>query len=171
MTLSSNNKILAPGPFLEQFPFEMVMALSWRQPYGTLMLYDKEETRRWRTKYRGWVLICTSKKPYDEYFIREISGPAQHARIHTMLQMEASNSVSKNMPNTAQFHGYAIAIGRIAECNEMGRHDEFRCYVEYYPGLFRHRYRNVHRIKPFPCKGQQGFKKLTQSDLEKIIVL
>ena len=50
---------------------EPIKALSWKQPYASLMLKGKIETRSWPTNYRGLVLICASKAPYS---IKEIKG-------------------------------------------------------------------------------------------------
>jgi hypothetical protein len=56
------NNVLAAG----SFPIDQkLMALSWKQPYAELMLHGKIETRTWQTKYRGWVMVCASKQPYE----------------------------------------------------------------------------------------------------------
>lgn len=39
-------------------------ALSWKEPYATLMLHGKVETRTWPTDYRGLVLNCVALKDY-----------------------------------------------------------------------------------------------------------
>jgi hypothetical protein len=43
-------------------------ALSIKNPWADLIASGKKtiETRRWRTKYRGKVLLCVSKKPVTE---------------------------------------------------------------------------------------------------------
>lgn len=40
-------------------------ALSIREPWASLILSGKKtiETRTWKTKYRGKILLCASKKP------------------------------------------------------------------------------------------------------------
>lgn len=49
-----------------------IRALWWREPYASLMLQGKVETRTWNTNYRGLVLICASIKPYDDADILRI---------------------------------------------------------------------------------------------------
>ena len=48
-------------------------ALTWKEPYASLMLQDKIETREWYTKYRGWVLMCCGKEPYPREDIIRMS--------------------------------------------------------------------------------------------------
>lgn len=138
---------------------EEVRALSWKQPYASLMLLGKIETRTWDTKYRGLVLICASKAPYSESQVLEISD-WQGVRITEAL-------------NGADYYrsyplGKAIAVGRLVDCRPMKREDEEKCYVKYRPDLFCHIYEDVRPIEPFEWKGSQGWKKLNQETINKI---
>jgi hypothetical protein len=127
-----------------------IRALSWKQPYASLMLHGKIETRSWSTKYRGKVLICASKKPYYEIELLGISGDVQTQRIFELIN-------SKGMKEPT---GKAIAIGELVDCRQMEKEDEQKTFVKYRPGLWCHVYDNVRPICPFNWKGTQGWKKL-----------
>jgi hypothetical protein len=49
-----------------EFLNQEIRALTWKEPYASLMLHGKIETRTWYTKYRGLVLICAGLKHYNE---------------------------------------------------------------------------------------------------------
>ncbi|MBS4056536.1 MAG: hypothetical protein KGZ82_04375 [Bacteroidales bacterium] len=137
-----------------------IKALSWRQPYADLMLMGKIETRTWPTNYRGWVLICSSKRPYFLDQVINISGSEHLLRIFD--QMEAYNRFT-------QKDGYAIGIGRLIDCRPMTKEDEDACYVNYFPGLYCHVYSDVQPLRsPFPWKGSQGWRTVDQKTKELI---
>ena len=130
-----------------------VRALSWKQPYASLMLHGKIETRKWPTKYRGLVLICASKTGYKfEVINNQISGSKQCDRIWLTLECERF----KDLPS-----GQAIALGELVDCRKMRPEDEDACFVKYNPDLWCHIYRNVRAIQPFDYKGSQGWRKIT----------
>lgn len=128
---------------------QKLMALSWKQPYAELMLHGKIETRTWPTNYRGWVLICASKKGYYTNQLRNISGGHQIMRMGQFLQN-----------NNPGYEGLAIAIGRLVDCRPMHPADEDKCFVKYWSDLFCHVYDNVRPIKPFAWRGTQGWKEV-----------
>jgi hypothetical protein len=134
-------------------PDQELRALSWKQPFAELMLRGKIETRTWKTNYRGWVLICASKKPYPPRELDEISGPIQYYRICKTLS--DPNGVWDKLQ-----HGVAIAIGRLVDCRPMELKDESECFVAFNPNLFCHVYTDVQAIKPIPWKGSQGWGKV-----------
>lgn len=157
---------------------EDILALSWKQPFGSLMLHDKIETRTWKTNYRGWVLICVSKKSYNVNQLQNICGDYQHHRIVDTLGYE-----------TSQFDdlcGQAIAIGKLVDCRKMTKSDEDNCFVQYNPSsivtirivnnkliedgepLWCHIYEEVQEIKPFPFKGSQRWSKIDDTTFNKI---
>jgi len=135
------------------------MALSWKEPYGSLMLppFDKAETRTRPTKYRGPVLICTSQKPYPWHIVQDISGPVQFQRITDMMS-------SVHFQPT----GHAIAVGDLVDCRPTKKSDEDKCFVGGHTYLYVHVYENVRPIKPFPWKGKQGWKKVPQEIINQI---
>jgi hypothetical protein len=135
-----------------------VRALWWKQPYGSLMLHDKIETRTWDTKYRGLVLICASIKPYSYRQLINISGEFLIVNIYDTL-------VNDQM---FKLNGYAIAIGRLADCRRMKIADQSKAFVQYRHDLFSHLYEDVVAIEPFKLKGSQGWRILTEDIKQKI---
>lgn len=155
-------------------------ALSFKQPYASLMLHGKIETRTWPTNYRGLVLICASKSAYNVRQILNISGLTQYQRIHKMF---------RDMHDLPM--GVAIAVADLVDCRPMEESDGARCFVEYAspwtesvpvwgePGkikprkkrLWCHVYDNVRAIEPMPWKGSQGFSTVPQEFINQIIYL
>lgn len=136
-------------------------ALSWKQPFATLMGHDKIETRTWPTSYRGLVLICASKKEYTEKEVINIASLEQFNRINDVIKKEGHDKMLRD-------RGYALFVGELIDCREMTIHDENDCFVKYDPLLYCHIYRNVRRIKPIPWKGTQGWKKLVPEFINQI---
>lgn len=140
------------------FGVEEVRALSWKQPYGLLMLkpYNKIETRTWRTGYRGKVLMCASQVPYSPESILNISGDRQFTRA---MELIADKDLQL---------GKAFAIGELIDCRRMTPADEDKTFVAYHPELWCHVYTAVHPIEPFDWKGGLGLRKLSPEDIAKI---
>lgn len=166
--------------FKDKYGSQEVRALSWKQPYASLMLHGKVETRTWDTKYRGWVLICASKHPYNTNSVNQISGAVQMDRIFkTIGAEEIPNMPIKSyiIQNDKFQIGQAIAIGYLEDCFRMERFADLklsieeRCFVKYSPNLYMHIYKNVQAIEPFDWKGSQGWKKLDQETIDKIILI
>lgn len=130
-------------------------ALSWKQPYASLMLHGKIETRTWKTDYRGPVLICASQKCYNFNQILEISGKDLTDRAMVIIQ-------------SYEF-GKAIAVGNLVGCRPMTKVDEDATFVSFREGLFCHVYENVREIEPFPWKGKQGWSTVPQEIIDKIV--
>ncbi len=141
-------------------PDQKILALSWKEPYGTLMLYGKIETRTWHTNYRGWVLICCSKKSYDGLQVLQISGREQTDRIVFIMGY---------LPKVSP--GKAIAIGRLIDCRPMTLEDENACFVKYRPGLWCHVYEDIQPIVKIPWKGQLKWKELDLLQKEGLTIL
>lgn len=148
---------------------EKILALSWKQPFGTAMLYGKIETRVWNTNYRGLVLICTSKAAYSQHSVIGISGNRQFIRMCEAMIRDTK---------TLDLNGYAIAIGRLVDCRPMTKEDEDKCFVAYREPwvdgnekqrqLYCHVYEDVKAIEPFPWKGSQGWTELDEETKSKI---
>ena len=138
-----------------------IRALSWKQPYASLMLHGKVETRSWNTKYRGLVLICSSKRDYKLDEVLRISGKKQLGRILNVFELHGYEQPS----------GMAIAIGELVNVKEMTPWDEDDCYVDWQPNLWCHVYSNVQAIEPFPWKGSQGWRILDEETKRKIKIL
>lgn len=135
-----------------------IRALSWKNPFADLMLNGKIETRTWNTDYRGLVLICVSKTGYNRTEVFNISGPLQFSRLLETIEYK----------KWSEKQGFAIAVGELVDCRKMTKEDENLAFVEFYPDLYCHIYKNVRPIKPIPWKGTQGWKTLSQEDISKI---
>ena len=137
-------------------PDQKLLALSWRQPYLDLMPHGKIETRTWSTSYRGWVLMCASKQPYKWHEVDMISGDEMADTIFGMMGSSTYQPIT----------GHALAIGWLDDCRPMTRADEGKTFVQYrvpaQKPLFCHIYRDVREIEPFPWKGTQGWKEVSQ---------
>lgn len=140
------------------FPDEMrttIRALSWKEPFASLMLHGKIETRTWSTKYRSLVLICASENQ-----VMDISGVTRADKIYNeILRFDPENN------------GHAIAVGHLTYCRPMQPEDEDKCFVEYRAGLFCHIYTNVRAIEPMPWKGSQGWGIVPKDFQDKIVYL
>lgn len=137
-----------------------IRALSWKQPYADLMFYGKIETRKWYTRYRGLVLICSSKKGYtlgEEY---ALSGEIQWKRLNGILN---ENKFGEDI-----LDGAALYVGELVDCYQMTPSCEDKCFVKYSSDLFCHVYQNIRKIQPFAYKGCQGWKILSDEVKEKI---
>lgn len=154
---------------LEQIQQNEVRALTWRQPYGSLMLHGKQETRTWDTKYRGLVLICAGLNSYPAYELEQLAGLHQYNRI-----LDLTYEFPKE---NFYITGQAIAIGELTDTLLMdnmirvvaGRQWlEDLTFVEWKPTLFMHYYKHVTPIEPFPWKGSQGWRTLTEE--QKILI-
>ena len=141
------------------FNNQSMVALSWKQPFGSAMLWEKIETRVWATKYRGLVLLCTSQKAYDEKTVINICGPQNFVRLCATLV---------NDTTTLHLNGYAIAVGKLVDCRKMKPDDELKTFVRYREDLYCHIYEEVKAIKPFRWKGAQRWKKVEQNIIEGI---
>ncbi|HYD90377.1 MAG TPA: hypothetical protein VEA37_02695, partial [Flavobacterium sp.] len=89
----------------------------------------------------------------------EIAGPIQYDRIWNALDPEE------------QEDGVALAIGNLVDCRPMTKQDEDLCFVQYYPDLFCHVYKDVHAIQPFTWKGSQGWKEVSMEIKQQIIII
>lgn len=140
---------------------ENMLALSWKEPFATLMIAgNKIETRTWETKVRGLVLICSSLKPYTTDESLAIMGQDNFNRAGNVFLATGMWPKLTTGPST---YGKAIGIGRLVDCRPMKSKDEERCFVEYSPDLWCHEYTEVQTIDPFPFVGGQKWRKIEVS--------
>jgi hypothetical protein len=123
-------------------------ALTWYEPFASLMLRGKIETRRWPTKYRGPVLICAAKYQYKGAELLELCGTRQ---LYRMPYLGEPYGMRQTL-------GHAIAVGNLIDCRPMTPEDEDATFVKFAPGLFCHIYQDVKAIDPLPWKGYQGWR-------------
>lgn len=122
-----------------------------KQPYASLMLHGKVETRTWETKVRGEILICASKISYSLDTVIKISGYGQLKRIFSTLEIKHI----KELPT-----GCKIGIGYLDHCRAMMECDEDKCFVKFSNELYCHIYSHILPTEHDPIKGSQGFFKV-----------
>lgn len=156
------------------FNNEEIRALSWKEPFASLMLHGKIETRTWDTKYRGLVLICASKKRYTLWEVDSICGgdrTEEGMRKAERIAGKIVGILGQFWNNGTLISGNAIGIGRLIDSRPMKLEDEEKCFVAFNPDLYCHVYEYVRPIKPFPWKGSQGWKRLTEEEKSLIELL
>lgn len=101
-------------------------ALSLTQPYANLIRDGIKtiETRKWKTNYRGPLLICSTKQKV--YVNGEIIEP----------------------------RGVAVCIVDVVDCRPMTEADEKAACIELFDNAWAWVINNLRVIKPFPVKGQ-----------------
>ena len=167
--------------FTEKYPGEVVRALSWKQPFASLMLHGKHETRTWNTNIRGWVLICASQNPYTYNKALEIMMLREMAHFLRVFDADGKyiQEEYKNIVGNMRT-GVALAVGYLSAVKYMGDYIgnrnthieiEEKCFVRYNPDLWIHEYTDVQPIVPFEWKGKQSWSILTDEQKDKIILL
>lgn len=145
---------------------EILRTIGLYQPYASLMLHGKVETR-WVRKGKkppfplGKYLIYSTQKAATEDEICDWSG---HGEVMEFLSDTIRQEITVNM------RGYGLAIADLVKIEPMARNQEMGCFVKY-KGEKQKRvngklitytqwclyFRNVHRITPFEFKhGKQG---------------
>jgi hypothetical protein len=149
---------------------EVIRTIGLYQPYASLMLHGKIETR-WVMKGKkppfpfGQYLIYSTKKPATETQQIEWSGQGE---LQEWLCDRIASEITVNM------NGYAIAIGRLVRMDLMAREQEYNCFVKYVgqknKQLIKYSqwclyFTDVKRIIPFEFKhGKQGVGIYPQSE-------
>lgn len=143
-----------------------IQGLWFKQPFASLMLQGKVETRTWHTRYRGLVLICASSSNYSWPELQKI------ADLEAMVKEGVLEDIGTTRPAITPLYrirGHAIAIGRLADSRPLLKED--RSFVQYVPELFAHVYEDVCPILPFPLKGRLGWNELGWDEIRKIELL
>lgn len=134
---------------------EPIHYLTWHQPFASLMLHGKKETRRKPTNVRGTVLILASDSPYPKSELIKLCG----SRLLKIINETTEREPTKNIT------GKAIAIGRLTGCRPMQKKDASACFVKYVYDKFVWHFEEVKRIEPFEMKGKQGWGILRDQDI------
>jgi hypothetical protein len=150
--------------FKEIHPVEDIRGLSMKQPYAELMLHGKVETRTWKTSYRGWALICSSKEAYSINDLRKIAGENNLTKILSILKE------SKIEPGKAIAIGFLEACLMSEESNKKSWENTFVDACNLHNTYF-HYFTNVQKIKPFDIKGRLNYFTLTEEIINKIEIL
>ena len=115
---------------------EIIRALWLNQPYASLMIHGKIETRSYSTEVRGKVLICATKKAYIDNDVLSISGLRQMVRLTQLFYKKGLCSLEPYNYNFLPC-GQAIAIGDLVDCRPMTLNDEDKCFVQYQTEIFK----------------------------------
>lgn len=144
---------------------EIIRTLGFYQPFCTLMLYGKIETRWVREGKKppfplGKYLLYSTKEPCTDEQLDKWSGQSLYCNITEALSNDS----------TKELNGYAIAMGRLVNIRLMTQWDDEDAFVKFVGTTARqdkngkwHKYvqwclefENVHSIEPFGIKGKQG---------------
>lgn len=139
---------------------EIIKAISLHQPYASLVALGvkKIETRHWRTKYRGRILICSTKKNNTEIA----------TGIESFKSLEMARHYGHNEPLLPQdftpLFGYALAVAELVGCRIL-READTRDALVYAPGqVYGFRLDDIRAIEPFKVTGQRGIQDMTITD-------
>lgn len=157
---------------------EVIRTLGFYEPFCTLMMYGKIETR-WVREGRkppfpkGKYLSYTTKQPAGDK-LNDWCGPEIRDRIYKTLRDEDT-----------MFHGYALWIGKLVDMWIMKPEDEEKAFVNFV-GIKTFydkegemikkvqwclKFDNIWRIEPFKFEfGKQGVGILPESEHHKIII-
>ncbi len=153
-----------------------IRTLGFYQPFGSLMLYDKIETRWVRENKKppfplGKYLFYTTKKPCDEKTMLEWCGPKMYKEILELMEGE----------RTWPLNGYAIGIGDLIKIKPLEIEEESKAFVKF-AGIKTEvsinkvqwglHFENVQGIEPFEWKyGKQGIGFVPESEIDKIKIV
>lgn len=118
-----------------------------KQPFAGLIASGEKtiETRTWRTKYRGEILICASAQPHKGIVIC----PPENDPVAAAAAIRSRNDL-------AQF-GVALCIADLYMVEPFQPAHCMLARCLWYENAFSWRLRNVRKIEtPFPVKGKLG---------------
>lgn len=131
-----------------------MIALSLWQPHAQAIALGLKpyETRSWRTKYRGPLVIHAAKKPF-----RHKDYPLDYYQDVCRRLKEA------DCPHFALPYGCAVCVVDLVDCvptdslrGRIPRNHEF--WGDFESGRFAFRLENMRRLNPYiPAKGRQGW--------------
>lgn len=165
MTLTNTN--LKEHRQMDMFGHEKIRTLGLYQPFATLMLHGKIETRWVRNGKKppfplGKYLIYSTKKGYEDEELKELCG-AQYARAIALEEAD----------DTAGLYGYGLCIGELVKIVDPldFSYDEV-AFIHVRPAedfrLVGLVFTDVKRIKPFAFHGKQGIGFLSENELSSV---
>lgn len=150
---------------------EVIRTLGFYQPFGSLMLHGKIETRKVQNGRRP-------PFPFGKYLFYTTKAKLPEDRLYGWCGESIVQDIRLTLANepTKDLHGYAIAIGELKTYYPMSFEDEVNCFVR--KGRYLDKttwcleFANVQRIKPFEFKfGKQGVGFLPESEKYKIFLV
>lgn len=139
-------------------------ALSIKQPWANLIVTGKKtiETRTRNTKYRGPLLIVSSKIP--DFNALNARKPLQVGQ----LKLFTSDHITSN-DLSAGLCGYALAIADLVDSRPMVPADQEAACCPIYPKAHSWVLENVRPLKvPFTVKGQLGIYEVSDELIERV---
>lgn len=105
-------------------PSDLIRTLGFYEPFCTLMLHGKIETRCVRAGRkppfpRGKYILYTTKEPAKEK-IYDWCSPSILQSIYNTIRVESQT-----------YNGYALAIGKLVELYPMRKEDEEKAFVNF----------------------------------------
>ncbi len=115
-----------------------IRCLSLTQPWAHLVACGRKtiETRMWSTRYRGDVLILSTRE--------------------RSLDIDYLSYYTYDIHPTELLYGHALCVARLVDCRPMRDGDYERALVHPEPGRFAWELEDIRRITPFPMRGMQG---------------
>lgn len=156
---------------IDLFGNEKIRTLGLYQPFATLMLYGKIETR-WVNYPKkapfplGKYLIYSTQRCYDFFEAEQMMGEEVDL-AHRHFKTEINYGKGTINPETKDFIlGHAICLGDLVHILDPITPDIHHTFVEYMAPCTRRRvglaFENMQRIEPFKFKGKQGVGILTE---------
>jgi hypothetical protein len=128
-------------------------ALSLKQPWAGLVMTGQKtiETRKWKTNYRGDIIICSSMN-IDYFKMNEFSrGKSQLSYYYTL--------------------GCALGIVELYDIVPMVTEHEGNACCKVYPGAYAWLLKNIRKFRlPHHIKGQLSLFELDIEDTDFIII-
>ena len=152
-------------------PKEPIRTLGLWQPFASLMLHGKVETRKVRKGKKppfpnGKYLLYSTLKATPEATLHEWCSPEQLDNIKGLLRFE----------DTRDLCGFALLVAELRGVTKMSKHDEAVAFIQYkeHPehDVWMLVFEDIQRIEPFAWKfGGQGVGFVPDSERGKIIIL
>ncbi len=159
-----------------------IRTLGFYQPFGSLMLYGKIETR--------WIMEDRKPPfPLGRYLFYTTQKNCDNPTLFDWCGAEIMKSISDTLgdDSTKDLNGYAIGIGDLVSTRLLTKEDEGRAFVKFIGREQKLNYisakyntkdqwalifENVQRIEPFQCTfGKQGVGFVPESEIDKIKII
>lgn len=154
---------------------QIVQAISLHEPFASLMRTGAKtiETRHWPTNVRGWLLICAAMR-HNKAEMRELLNRREFQLglqpLFTDSLLCLNRCVQEFIEPKNLYFGHALCLVYLYDCRARG--DIYPAanitpeidFGNYGPGRYGWLTHSLHRFRPFPIKGKQGFFRVTLPD-------
>lgn len=135
-----------------------IRAMTFQEPFGSMILNGRIEVRKQKTDYRGLILICTGFTELNAVQLKILAGPFNAMRIRTIM--------TKNQMHSQP--GKAIAVAELVDCYQMTVDDELSCFVPYHDRRWCYKFKNVRPILSRNWRGKAGISQVPEDFVESI---